>query len=85
MNEFLEHMNQKLIKFPFFTNRFFWNMITLIISAVDICLFISLELNEWDGLMKEKIMLNVLTCFKQCHYTLTWKIIKALHVQIFWM
>ena len=33
-----------------------------IISTGDICLSISLELNKWDGSMKEKKLLDVLAC-----------------------
>ena len=68
--------NQKICKTFIFQKLFFLKYDNFkIISTGDICLSISLELNEWDGSMKEKNLLDVLACFKLCHYRLTWKII----------
>ena len=55
-NQFLDPMNRKLVKLPFFSNCFFLKYGNFKYS---ICLSICLELNEWAGwMMKEQNSAN---------------------------
>ena len=75
----------KIHKTSMFHKLFFPKYNFKVINAGNICMSICLELIGWNWLMKDKTLSNVLACFKLCRYTLTWKIMKTLHVQILWM